>query len=49
MPENGERKNAIMSGFVAPLSDADIDRLARYYAAMPGKLDDLARHEQGSQ
>jgi len=46
--KNGERQNAIMAGFVKTLSDADIDALARYYGAMPGKLDDLAHHEQGS-
>ena len=44
----GDRQNAIMAGFVKTLSDADIDALARYYADMPGKLDDLAKHEQGS-
>jgi cytochrome c553 len=41
----GSRQNAIMAGFVKTLSDADIDALARYYAAMPGKLDDLSRHK----
>jgi cytochrome c553 len=46
--KNGERQNAIMAGFVKTLSDADIDALARYYGEMPGKLDDLAHHEQGS-
>ena len=30
----------------APGSE-DIDALARYYAKMPTKLDDLAHHEQG--
>ena len=45
--KNGERKNAIMAGFVNTLSDADIDKLARYYGAMPTKLDDLAHYEQG--
>jgi cytochrome c553 len=46
--KTGERQNAIMKGFVATLSEADIDLLARYYADMPSKLDDLAHHEQGS-
>jgi cytochrome c553 len=46
--KTGDRQNAIMAGFVKTLSDADIDALARYYAAMPSKLDDLAKHEQGS-
>ena len=43
--KSGSRQNAIMGGFVKTLSDADIDALARYYAAMPGKLDDLSRHK----
>lgn len=46
--KTGDRQNAIMGGFSKTLSDADIDALARYYSAMPGKLDDLAHHEQGS-
>ena len=46
--KNGDRQNAIMAGFVKTLSDADMDALARYFSAMPGKLDDLAHHEQGS-
>ncbi|MDR3389729.1 MAG: cytochrome c [Rudaea sp.] len=45
--KTGERKNAIMAGFVSTLSAADIDALSRYYAAMPSKLDDLSHHEQG--
>jgi len=40
--KNGERKNAIMAGFAATLSDAEIDGLSRYFAAMPGKLNDLS-------
>ena len=47
--KNGDRQNAIMAGFVKTLSDADIDALARYFAEMPTKLDDLAKHEQGSE
>jgi len=46
--KSGERQNAIMGGFAKTLSKADIEALADYYAAMPGKLDDLAHHEQGS-
>lgn len=46
--KSGERKNAIMGGFASALSDAEIDALARYFGAMPSKLDDLSRHEQGS-
>lgn len=45
--KSGDRKNAIMAGFVTTLSVADIDALSRYYAEMPTKLDDLAHHEQG--
>ncbi len=45
--KSGERKNAIMAGFVATLSDAEIDALARYFGAMPTKLDDLSKYEQG--
>ncbi|MGH8042161.1 MAG: c-type cytochrome [Rudaea sp.] len=45
--KSGERQNAIMSGFAKTLSDAEIDALARYFAVMPGKLDDLSHDEQG--
>ncbi|MCE7950799.1 MAG: cytochrome c [Xanthomonadales bacterium PRO7] len=44
---SGTRQNAIMAGFAKTLSDADINILSRYFAAMPGKLDDLSHHEQG--
>ncbi len=44
---SGTRQNAIMAGFARTLSDADIDALSRYFADMPGKLDDLSHHEQG--
>ena len=47
--KNGDRQNAIMAGFVKTLSDADMDALSRYFAEKPGKLDDLAHHEQGSE
>jgi len=46
--KSGERKNPIMAGMAAPLSEAEIDALARYFAAMPSKLDDLSKHEQGN-
>jgi cytochrome c553 len=45
--KTGERKNAIMAGFVNTLSNADIDALARFYAEKQTKLDDLAHYEQG--
>jgi cytochrome c553 len=34
----GTRKNAIMAGMSAALSDKDIENLAAYYAAQPGVL-----------
>jgi cytochrome c553 len=46
--KSGERKNPIMAGFVSTLSEAEIQGLANYYGAMPGKLDDLSHHEQGT-
>jgi len=36
-----------MAGFVTTLSEDDIQGLSRYFASLPGKLDDLSRHEQG--
>lgn len=44
---SGGRQNAIMAGFAKPLSDAEIDALARYFAAMPGTIHDLSHDEQG--
>lgn len=46
--KSGERKNPIMTGFVATLSEAEIQALASYFASLPGKLDDLSHHEQGN-
>lgn len=46
--KKGERKNPIMAGFVATLSDQDIENLAAYFASLPGsKLGDLHGHVQG--
>lgn len=42
---SGERNNAIMAGFAATLSDADIDNLAAFYAAQKGPLTDLSHHK----
>jgi cytochrome c553 len=43
-----ERKNPIMKGFAATLSDADIEDLAAYYSSLPdGKLTDLHGHVEG--
>ena len=36
--KSGQRKNAIMAGFAAPLSKQDIDNLASYYGAQPAVL-----------
>jgi cytochrome c553 len=46
--KSGERKNPIMSGFVATLSDQDIVNVSAYFASLPGsKLTDLHDHVQG--
>jgi cytochrome c553 len=40
--KTGERKNPIMAGFAATLSDDDIEDLAVYYSSLPdSKLTDL--------
>jgi cytochrome c553 len=36
--KNGSRKNAIMAGQAQPLSRADIENLAAFYASLPGTL-----------
>ena len=38
---DGTRKNAIMAGLAAPLTDEDIEDLAAYYASMPSALGTL--------
>lgn len=46
--KSGGRKNPIMIGFVATLSDADIENVAAYFASLPGsKLTDLHNRVQG--
>jgi cytochrome c553 len=45
--KDGRRGNAIMKGFAATLSDQDIDDVAAYFSAMPGKLQGLEGHVQG--
>lgn len=42
--KSGGRKNAIMAGFAATLSDQDILDLSAYFGTMPGKLGDLKKH-----
>jgi cytochrome c553 len=37
--KSGARKNPIMAGMAAPLTLADIDNLAAYYASQPPVLD----------
>ncbi|MBX3688931.1 cytochrome c [Dokdonella sp.] len=37
----GGRSNAIMLGFAKPLTDQEIEDLAAYFAALPGKLSTL--------
>ena len=46
--KSGERKNPIMAGFAATLSDADIDNVTAYFSSLPGsKLVDLHGRVQG--
>lgn len=46
--KSGERKNVIMAGFAATLSDEDIDNVTAYYASLPGsKLTDMHGQVQG--
>ena len=45
--KSGERKNAIMAGFAATLSDQDIENVSSYFASLPSKLTDLHDHIQG--
>lgn len=40
--QNGDRKNSIMKGMAANLSDQDIDDIAAYFASQPSKLHDLS-------
>lgn len=46
--KNGGRENPIMKGFAANLSEQDMQDLAAYFSSLPGKLDDLHHHIQGS-
>ncbi|KRE88973.1 cytochrome C [Frateuria sp. Soil773] len=45
--KDGRRNNAIMKGFVATLSDQDIEDVAAYFSSLPTKLDTLEGHIQG--
>lgn len=47
--KTGARTNLIMAGFVATLSNQDIEDLSVYYASLPGdSLVDLHNHVQGN-
>lgn len=39
--KNGNRKNPIMVGFAATLSEQDIQDVAAYFSGLPGKIRDL--------
>lgn len=45
--KSGARNNAIMKGFVATLSEQDIEDVAAYFSSLPTKLDSLDGHIQG--
>lgn len=40
--KSGKRENAIMAGFVATLSDEDMEDLAAYFASLPAAVTDLS-------
>ncbi|MEV8518695.1 cytochrome c [Dyella marensis] len=45
--KSGARNNAIMKGFVATLSEQDIEDVAAYFSSQPTKLGTLEGHIQG--
>jgi cytochrome c553 len=45
--KDGRRGNPIMKGFVATLSDQDIEDVAAYFSSLPSKLGTLQGHVQG--
>lgn len=45
--KDGQRKNVIMVGMAAPLTDQDIDNVTAYFSSLPGKLSDLHGKVQG--
>ncbi|HEX6612538.1 MAG TPA: cytochrome c [Rhodanobacteraceae bacterium] len=45
--KDGQRKNAIMVGMAAPLSEQDINNVAAYFSSLPGTLSDLHGKVQG--
>ncbi len=46
--KSGQRNNAIMKGFVATLSDQDIEDVAAYFSSLPTRLDTVQGHIQGA-
>ena len=45
--KDGRRKNPIMMGMAAALTDQDIEDVAAYFSSLPSKLDTLQGHIQG--
>ena len=45
--KTGQRRNPIMKGFVATLSDQDIEDIAAFFSSQPRKLGTLEGHIQG--
>lgn len=45
--KDGRRKNPIMMGMAATLTDQDIEDVAAYFSSLPSKLDTLQGHIQG--
>ena len=43
--KSGHRKNAIMAGFAATLSDQDIEDLSAFFASQDGELKDLSHYK----
>ena len=44
--KNGKRKNAIMAGQAAALTEQDIADLSAYFASLPGTVHDLSGHQR---
>ena len=45
--KTGQRTNLVMKGYVATLSEQDIEDIAAYFSSLPTKLDTLNGHIQG--
>ncbi len=45
--KDGRRKNPIMMGMAAALTDQDIKDIAAYFSSLPSKLETLQGHIQG--